>query len=99
MVHPDRRGSPVAGLGAKDLVPISPPGSGHLPGVTFPQAAWRVLADAGGQVHLFYPHADPSEAAQAYVASGEAGGVQKAYKCRVRTPWWRVPIARKPTSG
>ena len=50
-------------------------------------------------MHLFYPHADPSEAAQAYVASGEAGGVQKAYKCRVRTPWWRVPIARKPTSG
>lgn len=86
----------VRGLGAKDLAPISPPGSRHLRGVTFTQRAWEELRETGGRVHLFYPEADPSEAAKAYIATGLAKGVHRAYKCRVRSPWWRIPRVPVP---
>ncbi|HLV81266.1 MAG TPA: N-6 DNA methylase, partial [Chthonomonadaceae bacterium] len=33
---------------------------------------------------------------QAYVRFGEETGVSQRYKCRVRTPWYRVPGARAP---
>ena len=84
------------GLGAKDLVPISPPGSRHLRGVTFTHRAWQDLQAAGSRVHLFYPHGEPSPAALAYIASGFAKGVHRAYKCRVRSPWWQVPRVPVP---
>jgi adenine-specific DNA-methyltransferase len=84
------------GLGNNDLVPISPPGSRHLRGVTFTQRAWQDMQAAGARVHLFYPHGEPSPAALAYIASGSAEGVQGAYKCRVRSPWWRVPRVPVP---
>ncbi len=29
-------------------------------------------------------------------AAGAAVGVDKAYKCRVRKPWWRVPVVPAP---
>ena len=32
-----------------------------------------------------------------YIAAGERAGVHQAYKCRVRTPWWRVPLCGRPT--
>lgn len=85
------------GLGPTDLLPISPPGSKHLRGVTFTRRAWEEMAAAGGRVYLFYPHGvEPSEAALAYIATGLAKGVQRAYKCRMRTLWWRVPMIAKP---
>jgi adenine-specific DNA-methyltransferase len=30
------------------------------------------------------------------VASGELQSVDQAYKCRVRSPWWRVPVLSVP---
>jgi adenine-specific DNA-methyltransferase len=84
------------GLRADDLLPISPPGSRHLRGVTFTTQAWDAMAAAGAPVFLFYPGEEPSEAAQRYIDHGLAGGVQEAYKCRVRTPWWRVPVIATP---
>lgn len=33
-----------------------------------------------------------TEAAQAYLATGETLGIDQRYKCRHRTPWYRVPI-------
>lgn len=83
------------GLGTDDLMPISPPGSKHLRGVTFTQRAWEEMAAAGGRVHLFYPHGEPSGAAERYIAAGLARGVQRAYKCRTRSLWWRVPMIAK----
>lgn len=41
---------------------------------------------------LFRPRERPSAAALAYIAAGEFAGVDQAYKCRVRKPWWRVPL-------
>ena len=43
---------------------------------------------------LFAPRTPLSAAARAYIAAGETAGVSQAYKCRVRSPWWRVPGVR-----
>jgi hypothetical protein len=76
---------------------ISPPGSRHLRGLTFTDAAWQELADEGRRTWLFLPSREtPAAASKRYVGRGELDGVHKAYKCRVRTPWWRVPTVKAP---
>ena len=80
------------GLTETDVVPVSPPGSRHLRGPAFTAAAWRAMGEAGGRTWLFRPAETPSAAATAYISDGERAGVQAAYKCRVRRPWWRVPL-------
>lgn len=84
------------GLRDGDLTRISPPSSRHLRGLTFTDKTWREMADAGARVYLFDPSSRPSTAAQRYIEEGEERGVPNAYKCRVRTPWWRVPKVRTP---
>ena len=80
-----------------DLLPISPPGSKHLRALSFTETAWRAAADDGARCYLFRPERDRLSAASAnYVDLGEEQGVHEAYKCRVRDPWWRVPIVAKP---
>lgn len=85
-------------LGAEDVVPISPPGTRHLRGFEFSSAAWQhSLEEDGRRSYLFYPLTDQlSEAAKRYVEIGERIGVQEAYKCRVRRPWWKVPLVDVP---
>lgn len=82
------------GLVASDLVPLSPPGSRHLRGLTFTKSAWTEMGKSGAATHLFRPAGDPSPGAEAYIAAGEATNVHQAYKCRVRKPWWRVPLVK-----
>ena len=77
-----------------DLLPLSPPGSRHLRALTLTHAALDALGAAGQASLLFRPAGEPSEAAWRYIESGELLDVHKAYKCRVRTPWWRVPYLR-----
>jgi len=85
------------GLAQPDLVRISPPGARHLRGLVFAEAAWREQAEAGARCYMFSPDAsEPSVAARAYIAAGERGDVQAAYKCKVRSPWWRVPLVARP---
>lgn len=85
------------GLRKSDLVKISPPGSRHLRGLTFTDRAWTQLAREEARCYLFYPQSDrPSKAAATYIESGEKAGVHKAYKCKVRNPWWRVPLVAEP---
>ena len=85
------------GLTAGELVPISPPGSRHLSDLGFSPTRWRSLREAGGRCYLFYPKKEPlSTAAAHYIAMGEQKKVHYAYKCRVRNPWWRVPLVNKP---
>jgi hypothetical protein len=79
-------------LPAHDLIRLSPPGSRHLRGLSFTQSALTELAQSGSAAWLFRPSGEPSEAARTYIAAGEAAAVDQAYKCRVRTPWWRVPL-------
>lgn len=86
-----------AGLRDADLVHISPPGSRHLRGLTFTSKAWERLANEGAACFLFYPRSDsPGVPARSYIESGQRRKVHKAYKCAVRSPWWRVPLVRVP---
>ncbi|PQE01112.1 SAM-dependent methyltransferase [Mycobacterium sp. EPG1] len=82
------------GLKPSDVLTLSPPGSRHLRGLGLTAATLRALGDAGGATHLFRPAHEPSPAAWHYIQSGEDLDVHHAYKCRVRTPWWRVPYLR-----
>lgn len=75
------------------LLKISPPGSKHLQGLGYSSTAWKKTLEAGAASYLFYPPDGRLGAGvQRYIESGEAGDVPRAYKCRVRSPWWRVPL-------
>lgn len=85
------------GLSKSELLKISPPGARHLRGLTFSERAWAQLAKEGARCFLFLPPSDGmSSAAKAYIERGEQDGVLDAYKCKVRTPWWRVPLVAQP---
>jgi adenine-specific DNA-methyltransferase len=76
----------------QDLVRLSPPGSRHLRGLDLTAEAWADLGAEGRATWLFRPAAEPSAAGRAYIRAGEQAGVPSAYKCRIRNPWWRVPM-------
>lgn len=82
------------GIPKSELVRLSPPGSSHLRGLVFNTKALDELGDRGSSSWLFRPKGEPSAAALAYIAAGETAGVNEAYKCRVRKPWWRVPLVK-----
>lgn len=83
------------GLGEEDLLGVLPPGNRALRGLTYSAATHRELTVHDERTRLFHPRAESlSEAGKAYVRSGENEGVDHAYKCRVRSPWWRVPLPR-----
>jgi adenine-specific DNA-methyltransferase len=85
------------GLDESQLRGICPPGSRHLKGMTFRQSDWDRLKTAGERVWLFCPEGDDtSPAVKRYVAHGEALGVEQAYKCQIRSPWWRPPVTPVP---
>ncbi len=84
------------GLRPSEVKRISPPGSKHLRGLEFSTAAWDGLRRDGRPVFLFDPPTtddeELSEGARRRIERGEHEGVHQAYKCRVRSPWWRVPL-------
>ena len=85
------------GLQCDDVLKISPPGSRHLPGLSFTTSAWEELARTGASTYLFAPNPEQlSTAALRYIAAGKAADVHTAYKCRVRSPWWKVPHVTMP---
>ena len=80
------------GLRRDEFLKISPPGSRHLRGLSFTATAWDHMARQGARTYLFAPTpARLSSPALRYIAAGEKAGVHTAYKCRVRSPWWKVP--------
>jgi len=80
------------GLVPSDLLWLSPPGSRHLRGLAFTTSALNELGREGSATWLFRPAGEPSPAGRVYIAAGETASVHTAYKCRVRKPWWRVPL-------
>lgn len=85
------------GLYESQLVRISPPGTRHLRGPAFTTSQWNALRDAGERVWLFRPEVNDTSAARiAYTRFGESLSVDKAYKCQIRSPWWRPPLAEVP---
>lgn len=82
---------------AGQVVRVCPPGTKHLKGLSFSPQAWTALRDAGERVWLFRPHEqDSSPGVVAYVTEGERLGVDQAYKCSIRSPWWRPPMVPAP---
>ena len=85
------------GLSEKQLTPTCPPGTRHLKGLSFTEGQWRHLKNAGEAVWMLYPNPnDKTKALQSYLAHGEKLAVHEAYKCQVRTPWWRPPVVSPP---
>ena len=83
-------------LPRSEVVRISPPGSTHLRSLSLSRRQWEDLGASGARTYLFRPGVDPSPAAQRYIHQGIAAGVDRAYKCRVRTPRWRPPVLAPP---
>jgi len=84
------------GLRAEDLVRIVPPGSRHVPGTRFTEADWEQQRFEGARVWLLSPTGRAGAGLRRYVAHGESLGVQEAYKCTIRSPWWRPPVVPVP---
>jgi adenine-specific DNA methylase len=85
------------GLTETQLKKISPPGTRHLRGMAFTNADWETQRDKGESVWILHPDpADRSKGLQRYVAIGKEQGIDLAYKCTVRTPWWRPPVVSAP---
>lgn len=80
------------GLARRDLLRLSPPGSSHLRGLELSGSAMTRLGQENKATWLFRPSEPLSTAAEAYIAAGHLAGVDEAYKCRVRKPWYRVPL-------
>lgn len=74
-----------------------PPGTRHLPGLSFTRRHWIDLREAGEGVWMLYPNPkDNSDALRRYLQVGIESGVPHAYKCQVRSLWWRPPVVSKP---
>lgn len=84
------------GIDKADLLRISPPGSRHLRGLVFDRSGWEVLVAAGAAGLLFHPRDDSEAAVRRRIEAGRQARVHTAYKCRVRSPWWRVPVGGVP---
>ncbi len=82
------------GLTRRDLIRLCPPGSAHLRGLELSREMMTALGRRGQATWLFAPSDDPSPAARDYIDTGHRAGVDQAYKCRVRDPWYRVPVQR-----
>lgn len=84
-------------LDPSEVIPISPPGSRHLRGLALKRSHWNALTIEDRSTYLFRPRGDElSPGARRYIEAGEEIGVHEGYKCRVRTPWWRVPVVDRP---
>jgi len=71
-----------------------------LSGLAFTEADWKEVGakDGGYLLHVVNdaPTLELAAELTAYLAQGEAAAVPGAYKCRVRTPWYKVPHVYTP---
>lgn len=84
-------------ISPRELTAIVPPGTKHLRGTRFSQQRWDQLRAQGERVWLLNPRTDrPRGGLARYIAQGKGLGVHEAYKCTVRSPWWRPPAVGSP---
>lgn len=69
--------------------------SEHVPGVAYDKTTHQRNREAGLPTNfIWFTHERIAElplAVQDYIRSGEAKGLHKRYKCRIREPWYSVP--------
>ncbi|MBV9013651.1 MAG: SAM-dependent DNA methyltransferase [Pseudonocardiales bacterium] len=81
----------------RHVMKVCPPGTKHLRSLDFSTERWTELRAQGERVWLLYPAAnDRSRALAAYLARGREQAVHEAYKCTIRSPWWRPPAVPPP---
>jgi hypothetical protein len=79
------------GLPASDLARVVCRGSAFH-GAVMTDADWRGGLASGASAHLLkLDSSSPRESTRRYLEYGESMGVSSRYKCRSRTPWYRVP--------
>lgn len=84
-------------INERHLKQLSPPGTRHLRSLAFTGEHWEELKLAGERVWLFHPdEVTQEDGVMRYVRRGERERIHKAYKCSVRTPWWRPPVVPEP---
>lgn len=73
----------------------------HVRGARFCPEDFRTLAAAGRKMEMFVADSTtPGEliaTAGSYIERGRQAGFHERYKCRVRDPWWAVPIPKMGT--
>lgn len=92
------------GIAEHHLAKISPPGTKHFRGLRFTKTDWECLHKAGEAVWMLLPEDEQLDGLKGardkglrrFLAKGVAQGVDRAYKCTVRTPWYRPPIVAPP---
>lgn len=68
--------------------------SEHCPGVIYDEKQHSENSTKGNPTNFLWfgdSNAKMNSNAKAYIASGEAQNLHTRYKCRIRTPWYRVP--------
>jgi adenine-specific DNA-methyltransferase len=69
----------------------------HVPGARFTAEEWRAQLRAGSPAYLLVvDEARATGRVARYLEIGERLGLPARYKCRTRSPWYRVPYVRKP---
>ncbi len=70
----------------------------HVGGARFDQCDTKKLADSGARYRLFVAHHGASKeelrGTGGYLRRGRERGIHKRYKCRVRDPWWSLPLPK-----
>lgn len=87
------------GIARRHVRPICPPGTKHLRGPKLRHEDWDALRRSGERVWLLMPGKlddRRDEGLLSYLALGVDDGVDQAYKCRIREPWYRPPIVPPP---
>lgn len=98
--HRTRRDAGALGL-PPDWLCVSARSSRSLRGLVFTSDDVADLEAAGAAHHLVVPHqgelfSGSSDALKTFISEGEDLGVHRRYKCRSRSPWWKVPGLHVP---
>lgn len=69
-----------------------------LSGLRLTREDWKNLMDSGQTGYLLELPSEGRlpESVSSYLAKGRREGIHKAFKCRTRTPWYRVPHVYQP---
>lgn len=68
----------------------------QLDGLSFTNADFERQLSMQRKVLLFLPEGELNGHEAKYIEIGEERGVSGNYKCRIRTPWYKVPTSWKP---
>jgi hypothetical protein len=83
-------------IAERHLERISPPGTRHLKGLSLTGKDWERLREDGHPVWLLRPQSATEDGLRRYLNRGKQEGVDQAYKCRIRDPWYRPPVVPVP---